>query len=962
MLLDTISSPERLRLCDEQDLRTIADELRAETIRCVAATGGHLGASLGVIELTVALHYIFATPEDRLIWDVGHQAYPHKILTGRRHRMHTLRTGGGLSGFTKRSESEYDPFGAAHAATSISAALGMAVARDLGGGNHNVIAVIGDGSLSAGMAYEALNNAGATNGRLIVVLNDNEMSIAPAVGAISAYLKRLTRTQAAWRNPPKGQPLPDQTDMTPSHMRSIFEDIGFNYFGPIDGHDFDQLLPVLRTARDAETGPVIIHAVTQKGKGYAPAEASSDRCHSVSKFDVDTGIQVKPKALAPSYTKVFGEALAKEASKDDRVIAVTAAMPNGTGLDIFGKAFPNRTFDVGIAEQHAVTFAAGMAAEGYKPFCAIYSTFLQRGYDQVVHDVALQSLPVRFAIDRAGLVGADGPTHAGSYDVAYLGCLPGFVIMAAADEADLAHMVATAVSIDDRPSAVRYPRGEGIGVVVPEAPRPLKIGKGRVMREGSDVALLSLGARLSDCLKAADELAMFGLSATVADARFAKPLDVDLILRLADEHEALITIEEGSIGGFGSHVMHLLSEQGRLDGGLKARSMILPDVFLEHDEPAAMYAKAKLDAAGIVAKVFEALNREPRSRLFRPARFPFSTGRASEKRTPLRIHLAKPRGFCAGVVRAIDIVERSLEKYDSPVYVRHEIVHNQRVVDTLKAKGARFVEELSEVPERAIAIFSAHGVSKRVEEEAAARSLVVHDATCPLVTKVHNQAKRYVMQGRTVVLIGHAGHPEVEGTLGQTSAPIALVQTEQDVDLLEIPRDTPVGYVTQTTLSVDDTKGVIAALQRRFPNLVGPDTRDICYATQNRQWAVRELCKEVDLVLVVGAKNSSNSNRLCEIAAQMGVRTHLIAHSGEIRREWIDDVRSVGITAGASAPEELVSEVIRHLASLRPVEISTLNGPDEMIEFKLPADLAKPAPLAQVQPSEPMEATHDSIF
>ncbi|MBV9289833.1 MAG: 4-hydroxy-3-methylbut-2-enyl diphosphate reductase [Hyphomicrobiales bacterium] len=464
-----------------------------------------------------------------------------------------------------------------------------------------------------------------------------------------------------------------------------------------------------------------------------------------------------------------------------------------------------------------------------------------------------------------------------------------------------------------------------------------------MVREGKDVALLSLGARLAECVKAADELAKSGVSATIADARFAKPLDVDLVLRLADEHETLITIEEGSIGGFGSHVMNLLLEHGRLDGGLRARAMVLPDAFLGQGDAAAMYASARLDASGIVSKAFEALNREPRVRRLNPVRFPFSPRRASESRAPLRILLAKPRGFCAGVVRAIEIVERSLEKYDAPVYVRHEIVHNKRVVDTLKAKGARFVEELSEVPDRAITIFSAHGVPKRVEDEAAGRGLTVHNATCPLVTKVHNQAKRYQMQGRAVVLIGHAGHPEVEGTLGQISAPVALVQTERDVEALTIPPDTPVGYITQTTLSVDDTKGIIAALHRRFRNLVGPDIRDICYATQNRQWAVRELCKEVDVVLVVGAKNSSNSNRLCEIAAQVGVPTHLIADSGEIRREWIDDVRSVGITAGASAPEELVSDVIRHLASLRPVEISTLNGPDEMIEFKLPGDLADAA-------------------
>ena len=519
MLLDTINSPEQLRLHNPADLRTIADELRAETIRAVAGTGGHLGAGLGVVELTVALHYVFDTPRDRLIWDVGHQAYPHKILTGRRHRIHTLRRAGGLSGFTKRSESEFDPFGAAHAATSISAALGMAVVRDLAGRSHRIIAVIGDGSLSAGMAYEALNNAGAAKSRLIVILNDNEMSIAPPVGAMSVYLSRLTRTRDGWRSAGRSQAEQRLDGAARSgHAATVFEEMGFHYIGPVDGHDFDQLLPALERARDCGVGPVLVHAVTQKGKGYGPAEASSDRCHSVAKFDIATGAQVKAKAAAPSYTKVFGETLVKEASKDERIVAVTAAMPSGTGLDIFGKAFPDRTFDVGIAEQHAVTFAAGMAAEGYKPYCAIYSTFLQRGYDQVVHDVALQSLPVRFAVDRAGLVGADGPTHAGSFDVAYLACLPGFVVMAAADEAELAHMVATAATIDDRPSAFRYPRGEGVGAPIPLHARPLKIGKGRVVREGSDVALLSLGARLAECLKAADELDQFGLSTTVADA------------------------------------------------------------------------------------------------------------------------------------------------------------------------------------------------------------------------------------------------------------------------------------------------------------------------------------------------------------------------------------------------------------------------------------------------------------
>ncbi|HZZ60852.1 MAG TPA: 1-deoxy-D-xylulose-5-phosphate synthase [Roseiarcus sp.] len=960
MLLDTIKSPDDLRLRSSMDLRAIADELRAETIRAVSVTGGHLGAGLGVVELTVALHYVFDTPRDRLIWDVGHQAYPHKILTGRRHRISTLRTGGGLSGFTKRSESEFDPFGAAHAATSVSAALGMATVRDLAGRDHRIIAVIGDGSLSAGMAYEALNNAGAAKRRLIVILNDNEMSIAPAVGAMSTYLSRLTRARDGWRS--DGTERRAEWDGTPvGNAATVFEEMGFHYVGPVDGHDLDQLLPALERARDSEVGPVLLHAVTRKGRGYGPAEASGDRCHSVGKFDIATGVQVKAKAAAPSYTKVFAETLVKEATKDERIVAITAAMPNGTGLDVFGKAFPERTFDVGIAEQHAVTFAAGLAAEGYKPFCAIYSTFLQRGYDQVVHDVALQSLPVRFAVDRAGLVGADGPTHAGSFDVAYLACLPGFVVMAAADEAELAHMVATAAAIDDRPSAFRFPRGEGVGAPIPLFARPLKIGRGRVVREGSDVALLSLGARLAECLKAADELEKFGLSTTVADARFAKPLDIDLIVKLADEHDALITIEEGSVGGFGSHVMHLLLEQGRLDGGLRARSMVLPDLFMEQDDPAAMYARAKLDANGIVAKVFEALNREQRVGRFGPSRFPFSR-RASGNRAPLRVLLAKPRGFCAGVVRAIDIVERSLEKYDAPVYVRHEIVHNKRVVDVLKAKGARFVEELAEVPDGAVAIFSAHGVPKRVEEEAAARGLTVHNATCPLVSKVHNQAKKYVMQGRTVILIGHAGHPEVEGTLGQVAAPVTLVQKESDVEALQIPRDTPVGYITQTTLSVDDTRAIIAALERRFSDIVGPDTRDICYATQNRQWAVRELCKEVDVVLVVGAKNSSNSNRLCEIATQMGVPTHLIADSSEIRREWVDSVRSVGVTAGASAPEELVSDVIRYLAGLRPVEISTLNGPEEMIEFKLPMELAGSFPPAPQRQKTTEAVHHDPLL
>jgi 1-deoxy-D-xylulose-5-phosphate synthase len=623
-MLDSIKYPQDLRGIAERDLQQVADELRAETIRSVSQTGGHLGAGLGVVELTVALHYVFDTPRDRLIWDVGHQAYPHKILTGRRDRMRTLRAGGGLSGFTKRAESQYDPFGAAHAATSISAALGMSVARDLKGENHNVIAVIGDGSMSAGMAYEAMNNAGAANTRLIVILNDNDMSIAPPVGAMSGYFSRLIsgRAYRTLRDIGKGiahrlsRPLERKVEQVEGFARSflaggtLFEELGFYYVGPVDGHNLDDLLPVLKNIRDIDSGPVLLHVVTQKGKGYAPAEAAGDKYHSVGKFNVVTGEQSKTVASAPSYTKVFAESLVKEAAKDDRIVAVTAAMPAGSGLDIFGKAFPERTFDVGIAEQHAVTFAAGLAAEGYKPFCAIYSTFLQRGYDQVVHDVAIQSLPVRFAIDRAGLVGADGPTHAGSFDIAFLGCLPGFVIMAAADEAELAHMVATAVAIDDRPSAIRYPRGDGIGVALPAAGVPLEIGKGRIVRQGDTIALLSLGGRLAECSKAAAQLAKFGLSTTVADARFAKPLDVDLILKLAREHDILITVEEGSIGGFGSYVLQTLAEHGALESGVKVRSMVLPDVFQDQDSQAAMYAKAGLDSDGIVAKVFDVLGRD----------------------------------------------------------------------------------------------------------------------------------------------------------------------------------------------------------------------------------------------------------------------------------------------------------------------------------------------------------------
>jgi len=623
-MLDAIRVPHDLKNLSAEQLRALADELRQETINAVAVTGGHLGAGLGVVELTVALHYVFDTPADRLIWDVGHQAYPHKILTGRRDRIRTLRQGGGLSGFTKRAESEYDPFGAAHSSTSISAGLGMAVARDLAGKKNNVIAVIGDGAMSAGMAYEAMNNAGARSERLIVILNDNDMSIAPPVGAMSAYLARLGSGHTYLKLRDVGKQLthhlPKALDRAITraieHARTyvtggtLFEELGFYYVGPIDGHNLDHLLPVLRNVRDAEIGPILVHVVTQKGKGYAPAETSADKYHGVVKFDVVTGVQAKSKGGAPQYTKVFGESLIKEARKDDKIVAITAAMPSGTGVDLFEKEFPKRTFDVGIAEQHAVTFAGGLASEGFKPFCAIYSTFLQRAYDQVVHDIAIQKLPVRFALDRAGLVGADGPTHAGAFDVAYLGCLPGFVLMAAADEADLVHMVATQVAIDDRPSALRYPRGEGRGVPMPEEGIPLEIGKGRVLREGHKVALLSYGARLGECLKAADELAALGLSTTVADARFAKPLDTDLLLRLAREHEVLVTIEEGAIGGFGSQVLQTLADNGVLDAGLKVRAMILPDIFIDQDTPAAMYATAGLDARGIVAKVFEALGRD----------------------------------------------------------------------------------------------------------------------------------------------------------------------------------------------------------------------------------------------------------------------------------------------------------------------------------------------------------------
>jgi 1-deoxy-D-xylulose-5-phosphate synthase len=633
-LLDTIHTPEDLRRLKVEQVRQVADELRQETIDAVSVTGGHFGAGLGVVELTTAIHYIFDTPRDRLIWDVGHQAYPHKILTGRRDRIRTLRTGGGLSGFTKRTESDYDPFGAAHSSTSISAGLGMAVARDLSGGKNNVIAVIGDGAMSAGMAYEAMNNAGAMNSRLIVILNDNDMSIAPPVGAMSAYLSRLysgktyrtLREAAKQINNRLPKILANRANRVEEYSRgfmmdggTLFEELGFYYVGPIDGHNLDHLLPVLKNVRDMQEGPILVHVVTQKGKGYGPAEASADKYHAVVKFDVATGAQAKAKPNAPSYQNVFGQSLVKEAEKDDKIVGITAAMPSGTGIDIFNKAFPARTFDVGIAEQHAVTFAAGLASEGYKPFCAIYSTFLQRGYDQIVHDVAIQSLPVRFAIDRAGLVGADGATHAGSFDNAYLGCLPNFVIMAASDEAELVHMVATQVAINDRPSAVRYPRGEGRGIEMPEVGVPLEVGKGRIVRQGKQVALLSFGTRLAECEKAADELAAHGLSATIADARFMKPLDEEMILKLAREHEILLTIEEGSIGGFGSHVMQLLADNGMLDGGLRMRSMVLPDVFMDHDSPNAMYARAGLDAKGIVAKVFETLGKDVKTEIVKLA-------------------------------------------------------------------------------------------------------------------------------------------------------------------------------------------------------------------------------------------------------------------------------------------------------------------------------------------------------
>ena len=620
-LLDRVSTPADLKGLNDRELRQVADELRAETISAVSQTGGHLGAGLGVVELTVAIHAVFDTPRDKLIWDVGHQCYPHKILTGRRDRIRTLRTEGGLSGFTKRSESPYDPFGAAHSSTSISAALGFAAARDLGGDPGDAIAVIGDGSMSAGMAFEAMNNAGHLKKRLFVILNDNEMSIAPPVGALSSYLSRLYAEapfqdlKAAAKNAVSLLPGPFQEGARRAKEMlkgmavggTLFEELGFSYLGPIDGHDLDQLLAVLRTVKARATGPMLIHVLTKKGKGYAPAEAARDRGHATGKFDVLTGVQAKAVSNAPSYTKVFAQSLIAEAERDDKIVAVTAAMPDGTGLNLFAERFPRRCFDVGIAEQHAVTFSAGMAAGGMKPFCALYSTFLQRGYDQVVHDVAIQRLPVRFAIDRAGLVGADGATHAGSFDVAFLANLPGIVVMAAADEAELVHMVATAVAHDDGPIAFRFPRGDGVGCEMPVRGVPLEIGRGRVIREGARVAILSFGTRLAEVLKAAEALAQRGIAPTVIDARFAKPLDRDLILNAARHHEALITVEEGAVGGFGSHVAQLLAEEGVFDRGLKYRSMVLPDTFIDQASPERMYQVAGMDAAQIEAKVLSTL-------------------------------------------------------------------------------------------------------------------------------------------------------------------------------------------------------------------------------------------------------------------------------------------------------------------------------------------------------------------
>ena len=624
-LLDRVHSPADMKGLTRGQLKQLADELRRETIDAVSVTGGHLGAGLGVVELTVAIHHLFNTPHDRLIWDVGHQAYPHKILTGRRDRIRTLRQGGGLSGFTRRAESEYDPFGAAHSSTSISAGLGMAVASDLAMEKRDVIAVIGDGAMSAGMAYEAMNNAGAMHSRMIVILNDNDMSIAPPVGAMSAYLARLisSGTYLGFREFGKqlARALPrfffDKAKRAEEYTRglwtggTLFEELGFYYVGPIDGHNLDHLIPVLTNVRDSYLdGPVLVHVVTKKGKGYAPAENSADKYHGVSKFDVITGVQAKAASNAPQDTRVFADALLDEASRDPKIVAITAAMPSGTGLDHFQKAYPDRCFDVGIAEQHAVTFAAGMATEGYKPFVAIYSTFLQRAYDQVVHDVAIQGLPVRFALDRAGLVGADGATHAGAFDTAYLATLPGFVVMAAADEAELKHMVATQAAYNDGPSAVRYPRGEGVGVDLPEHGTPLEIGKGRVIREGETVAILSYGTRLAEALRAGDQLTAMGLNATIADARFAKPLDEDLIRRLLTTHEVVVTVEEGAIGGFGAHVLQFAANAGLLDRGVKLRTLNLPDIYIDHDTPQRQYEEAGLNAPHIVAAVMQALGRE----------------------------------------------------------------------------------------------------------------------------------------------------------------------------------------------------------------------------------------------------------------------------------------------------------------------------------------------------------------
>lgn len=620
-LLDQIKTPEDLRRLPASDLRQLADELRSETIDAVSVTGGHLGAGLGVVELTTAIHYVFNTPSDPLIWDVGHQCYPHKILTGRRDRIRTLRQPGGLSGFTKRSESIYDPFGAAHSSTSISAGLGFAVSSQLQDTGKHAIAVIGDGSMSAGMAYEAMNNAGARNSKLVVILNDNDMSIAPPVGAMSAYLSRLLSSKSYQSLRQLGhdiseklpRPLKNAMNRAEEYARgfltggTLFEELGFFYIGPIDGHNLDHLIPVLENVRDAEEGPILVHVVTQKGKGYAPAEAAADKYHGVQKFDVVSGKQFKPKPNAPAYQNVFGDALVKEAEKDDKIVAITAAMPSGTGINLFDKAFPERTFDVGIAEQHAVTFAAGMAADGMKPFCAIYSTFLQRGYDQLVHDVAIQNLPVRFAIDRAGLVGADGQTHAGAFDIAFIGCIPNMVMMCPSDEAELVNVVKTAVDMDDAPCAFRYPRGEGIGIDLPETPKAWEIGKGRIVKQGSKVAILSLGTRLQESLTAAEELEAQGISTTVADARFAKPIDTDLVTQLAKNHEVLITIEEGSIGGFSTQVLHHLATDGLLDKGLKVRPMVLPDIFQDHDKPAVQYDQARLNSAHIIETTLAAL-------------------------------------------------------------------------------------------------------------------------------------------------------------------------------------------------------------------------------------------------------------------------------------------------------------------------------------------------------------------